>query len=136
MMRTGKKIIVISGILVFTAAGIAGIKPPEEETKYKNLKVLDKKIDEDQMERVMFNFDKQLGVTCQYCHVSAKDVFPPRADFASDEKKEKLVAREMLRMTLRLNKKYFDLEIDRQVRIKPLVWCRTCHMGLSVPRDK
>src|SRR3982751_1920362 len=130
MMRTGKKIMVISGILVFTTAGIAGIKPPEEETKYKNLKVLDKKIDEDQMERVMFNFDKQLGVTCQYCHVSAKDVFPPRADFASDEKKEKLVAREMLRMTLRLNKKYFDLEIDRQVRTKPLVWCRTCHMGL------
>lgn len=127
---------VISGVLVFTAAGVAGIKPPEEKTKYKNLKVLDKNIDEDQMERIMFVFDKQLGVTCDYCHASAKDVFPPRADFASDEKKEKLIAREMLSMTLRLNKKYFDLDIDRQIKTKPLVWCRTCHMGLPVPRDK
>ena len=135
-MRTGKKIIVISGILLFTAAGIAGIKLPEEETKFKNLKVLDKNIDEDQMERIMFNFDKQLGVTCDYCHVSAKDVFPPRADFASDEKKEKIKAREMLAMTMRINKKYFDLDIDKKLEIKPLVWCRTCHLGLPVPRDR
>ena len=126
----------ISGILIFTAAGIAGIKPPGKESAYKNLKVLDKNMDEDQMERIMFNFDKQLGVTCDYCHASAKNVFPPRADFASDEKKEKIVAREMLRMTMQLNKKYFDLVIDKQIQTKPLVWCRTCHMGLPVPRDK
>lgn len=135
-MRTGKKITVLSGILLFTIAGIAGIKPPAEEEKFKNLKVLDKNISEDEMEWIMGVFDKQLGVTCQYCHVNAKNVFPPRADFASDEKKEKLVAREMLKMTMRINKKYFDLDIDSRLKTKPLVWCRTCHLGLPVPRDK
>ncbi|MGC4037048.1 MAG: c-type cytochrome [Chitinophagaceae bacterium] len=135
-MIRNKKIIVITGLSLFTIAGIAGIKRPAEEEKFKNLKVLSKNIDDEQMERIMYNFDRQLGVSCEYCHDTTRNVFPARADFASDAKKEKLVAREMLRMSLSINKKYFDLHIDREIKIKPIVWCKTCHMGLPVPNNQ
>jgi len=136
-MGRNKKILVIVFLFLITLAGIAGIKPPRKnEEKFKNLKVLSKDIDEDQMERIMYNFDRQLGVSCMYCHDSTRNVFPPRADFASDEKKEKRIAREMLKMTLRINKKYFDLDIDREIKAKPLIWCRTCHMGFPIPRNQ
>ncbi|MBS1596574.1 MAG: c-type cytochrome [Bacteroidetes bacterium] len=119
-------------LLVFLTVGIAATNPPEEEEgHYKNLKVLPKKISEDDMERVMAGFQRQLGVTCMYCHMPAKS--ETDLNFDSDEKKEKIIAREMLKMTLQLNKKYFNRKIDKRILTKPVVWCRTCHRGFPRP---
>src|SRR5580704_18089351 len=100
MMQPAKKIPVMAFLLIFTIAGVA-LTRPEEEKKFKNLKVLSKDINDQELERVMFSFERQLGVTCLYCHVPAKNISPKKMDFASDEKKEKLIARQMLKMTLK-----------------------------------
>jgi hypothetical protein len=127
-----KKIFVITGLFFFTIAGVA-FTQTDKDKKHKNLKVLSKDISDDELERVMYTFTRQLGVTCLYCHVPTKNVDPERMDFASDEKNEKLIAREMLRMSIKINKKYFDHPIDKKIIAKPLIWCRTCHMGYPVP---
>jgi hypothetical protein len=132
-MKPGKKIIVMSGLFLVTLAGVASTQSDDEKKTFKNLKVLSKDISDQELERVMYTFERQLGVTCLYCHVTTKNVFPERLDFASDEKKEKLKARDMLKMTLKINKKYFDLTIDKKIHTRPLIWCRTCHMGYPVP---
>ena len=132
-MNKQKKTIVGLGIFLFMALGISATNPKEEPSKFKNLKVLSKNITEDQLEVVMYAFERQLGVTCAYCHVPTKNVVPERVDFASDEKKEKLIAREMLKMTLKLNKKYFNTSIDKKILTQPVIWCKTCHHGYPVP---
>ena len=132
-MQPVKKVFVITGLFLLTVTGIALTNPAGEKKTFKNLKVLSKDISDQELERVMYAFERQLGVTCIYCHVPTKNIFPERIDFASDEKKEKLIAREMLKMTMKINKKYFDLTIDKKIYTKPVVWCRTCHMGYPIP---
>ena len=74
---------------------------------YKNLKILPKNITAQQIDSVMEHFSKSLGVTCKFCHVG--DEATDNWDFASDENKHKLVAREMMTMTDKINDKYFDI---------------------------
>lgn len=131
-MHAANKIPVIAILLSLTVTG-AALTRPDNDKKYKNLKVLAKNIGSNDLERIMYTFERQLGVTCLYCHVTAKNVIPEKMDFASDEKKEKQVAREMLRMTIKINKKYFDLSLDKKIITKPVIWCRTCHMGYPIP---
>jgi hypothetical protein len=92
-MKPAKKIIVMSGLFLMTLAGIASTRLDDEKKSFKNLRVLSKDISDQELERVMYTFERQLGVTCLYCHVPTKNVVPERLDFASDEKKEKLKAR-------------------------------------------
>jgi hypothetical protein len=132
IMQSVKKCFVIAGLFAFTIAGISSTGA-DDDKKAKNLKVLSKNISDQELERVMYTFTRQLGVTCLYCHVPTKNIFPERVDFASDEKKEKLIAREMLRMSIKINKKYFNHPIDKKILARPLIWCRTCHMGYPVP---
>jgi hypothetical protein len=135
-MQARKKIVVITFLSALTIAGIAATDPDKGDKKFKNLKVLSKHITDQQMERIMYTFERQLGVTCMYCHVPTKNVIPERVDFASDEKPEKLVARQMLKMTIKINKKYFNKIVDKSYpyTTRPTVWCRTCHRGLPVPK--
>ena len=130
-MNLSRKMIALSGMLAFTIIGIAATTPGDDEGHYKNLKVLSKKISEDELERAMHSFEGQLGVTCFYCHVRYKD--KQGVDFASDEKKEKEIAREMIKMTLNLNKKYFNTKINRRINGMPVIWCKTCHRGFPRP---
>lgn len=131
-----KKISVIVGLVLFTAFGIGATSPPEEDEPYKNLKVLSNRTTEDEMERIMYRFNRDLGVTCLHCHVPGKDTTELRMDFASDEKKEKMVAREMMRMTMKLNKKYFNTTIDKKITVQPMIWCKTCHRGFPRPNRR
>ena len=129
-----KKIIASSGILAFVLLGIGATNPPgEEEPDYKNLKVVSKKIGEEDMEKLMHSFNVQLGVKCMYCHKLINDDFSQGTDWASDEKKEKRVAREMLKMTMQLNQKYFDKKMDKKMTTSPVIWCTTCHRGFPRP---
>ena len=68
-----------------------------------------------------------LGVTCNTCHV--------RNNFASEEKPEKLKARQMLEMTKTLNQKYFpDYKPKEGESVLGKVTCYTCHKGESTPK--
>ncbi|MBS1598285.1 MAG: c-type cytochrome [Bacteroidetes bacterium] len=136
-MLRNRKTITILALLIFTAAGNIATKPPgDEKESYKNLKVLAKDISEDDMERIMYRINKDLGVTCLHCHIPGKDTTELRVDFASDEKKEKRVARDMLKMTMKLNKKYFNTIIDKKITVQPTIWCRTCHRGFPRPNRR
>jgi hypothetical protein len=134
-----KKIIVYAGIGIFVFAGISATRSGQEDPKWKNLKVIPKKIDEDQMERVMHRYCSQLGVTCKYCHSTTDPaILPVRADFASDDKREKIIAREMMIMTDRLNKKYFNYRNDysfESLAPHPGITCNTCHRGIPKPTN-
>jgi hypothetical protein len=130
-----RKILVYVVFSLFIAAGVAAT-PAVADYGWKNLKVIPKSTNPDQMERMMTQYDKQLGVTCSYCHPDTKaDIFPRRVDFATDDLPEKRTARDMMRMTDKINRKYFNFKNDYSFDLfkKQPVECMTCHRGLPKP---
>jgi hypothetical protein len=121
-----RKMLVISSVILVVAFSSLSFK---EEPRYKNLKVLSKKITNEEMEIVMKEFKTALGVKCGFCHAPSK-TDPKKMDFASDDNKHKDIARDMMRMTLRINKKYFDGTRDSVATIS----CFTCHNGNKEPK--
>ena len=102
-----------------------------DERLYKNLKVLPKNTTKAQMDSVMKHFTVSLGVKCNFCHVRNEQ--QNEWDFASDGNKHKLVARQMMTMTAKLNKKYFHVTSNQGLNTQLLVSCYTCHHGRPEP---
>jgi hypothetical protein len=129
-----KKIITLSGLGCFTLLGIIGAKPPQEEKPvYKNLRVLSKKISDKDMDFVMESFNANLGANCLFCHPGKQDGTEYSFDYVTDELQNKRVARDMLRMTIRLNNKYFNTKLTGLMNTRGRIWCKTCHQGSPVP---
>ena len=129
-MRSFKKINVISVLAAFIFVGIAAVKQPVNE-KFKNLQVLPKNISADSLDKIMDGFTVNMGVDCKYCHVRDK-----KADsliFYSDDKPEKEIARNMMRMTMDINKKYFQFNETITAEQVQAVTCFTCHRGEPMP---
>ena len=103
-----------------------------DEPQYKNLKVLPKNITKQQMDSVMRHFTGSLGVKCNFCHHFNAET--KKMDFASDENKHKNVARSMMKMTNKINKKYFDVTGKQSLDTKLMVTCYTCHHGQEDPQ--
>jgi hypothetical protein len=127
-----RKILAIIMLSLFIGVGIAATKPPEEH-KYKNLKILPKDISEADLKKVMDGFKEALGVKCSFCHAPSKDSTQRWPDFASDDKPEKGVARKMMKMTSKINKKYFSYNKNEQGQAIVTVECMTCHHGKEHP---
>jgi hypothetical protein len=138
MKFSNKKIAVTICFAAFTLAVIASAKPDGDDddaiTK-KNLKVIRKSITKDDLEVLMGRYAREVGVACNYCHSNTKGIIPERADFASDEKPEKRIARQMMIMTDKLNKKYFSFKNRYNIYDKPVISCKTCHRGLIHPSN-
>lgn len=99
---------------------------------YKNLRVLPKNISEATMNKIMVGeFEDALGVSCGFCHASNKD--GDGLDYASDAKPEKQIARQMLHMTLNLNRDYFKIDTPMVGTSNIVVTCNTCHKGDTFP---
>jgi hypothetical protein len=79
----------------------------------------------------MRNFALGLGVRCQFCHVGEEGKPLGTFDFASDEKRTKKVAREMIRMVQEINRRLDTLPERKQDGLQ--VSCITCHRGVSRP---
>jgi len=134
MFLPNKKIIVLSGLTGFVLFGILAGKPPQEEKPiYKNLHVLSKNISDDDMDYVMETFSVNLGTNCLFCHPGKKNGTEYTFDYATDELRNKRIARDMLRMTMKLNKKYFNIKLTGLMNTRGRVWCKTCHQGNPVP---
>jgi hypothetical protein len=127
-----KKSVAIIMVSLFMILGIAATKPPEEH-KYKNLKILPKDISKADLDKVMDDFKAALGVKCSFCHAPSKDTAQHWPDFASDDKPEKGIARGMMKMTAKINKKYFSYNKNEQGQAIPTVECMTCHHGKEHP---
>ncbi len=83
----------------------------------------------------MRNITGALGVRCQFCHVGEEGMPLERFDFAKDEKRTKLVARQMMLMVQEINRRLDTLpEHDHMGGAPNLqVTCATCHRGVSRP---
>jgi hypothetical protein len=103
----------------------------KEERRYKNLKVLPKNTTKKEMDSVMHHFTASLGVKCNFCHQFNAE--QKAMDFVSDANEHKDIARQMMKMTARLNRKYFDVKDSKSLDAKLEVTCYTCHNGKAHP---
>ena len=99
----------------------------------KNLKVLPKDMSMEDIHDVMKGFSKSLGVHCGYCHVAHEvEGQKPKIDFAADDKPEKEMARDMMRMVAGINTKYISkMKMDDQPLTQ--ITCVTVHNGKVKP---
>lgn len=125
-----KKTITLSILLGIVMTLSAFMSRQEPQPKFTNLKVLPKNISKDDLDKVMDGFKAALGVKCNFCHVPRKDN-PKKMDFASDEKNHKLIARDMMKMTAKINKKYFNHK-DKEGKLTNIS-CASCHNGKEEP---
>jgi hypothetical protein len=139
----------VAALPAVLAAQGGGRGGPQEPPK--NLQVLPKDMPRQQVTAIMNNFTAALGVNCAYCHAAAAapagaapaaaaPAAPagggrggPPLDYSLDDKAQKKVAREMLKMVTDINGKYLTgagLTMDA----RNSVTCETCHRGLAKPK--
>lgn len=126
-----KRSVLVTLALVIVVA-LSSAFTNQDEPRYKNLKVLPKDINKEQMDSVMHHFTASLNVKCNFCHVRTAD--GKEWNFPADDNKHKLIARDMMRMTNKINDKYFDVTGSKRDLNTPLmVTCYTCHNGRKEP---
>lgn len=126
--------LLILSLLFAIIIGSSATMPQQEEKKqpeYKNLKVLPKKISHEELDKVMKHYNAALGVRCNFCHTRNEET--NKMDYASDAKEEKVSAREMMKMTNKLNIKNFGEKKSQYNQAVMEVSCATCHRGKSHP---
>lgn len=107
-------------LMVLVALLFAVVQLSAQEEKFKNVQIL-KDLTPGQFGDAMDLMRASLGVGCDYCHERKdKDI-----DFASDAKEEKKTAREMIKIVLDTNEKFFNK--------RAIVTCNTCHRGSTNP---
>jgi tetratricopeptide (TPR) repeat protein len=100
-----------------------------------NLQVLPDTLTRRQLTPIMREMADGLGVNCAYCHVMTDPSDMRSFDYALDDKPEKRIAREMLRMVADINSE----RIPRAVAERPdgsdpvEVTCATCHRSNARP---
>ena len=94
-----------------------------------NIKTLPKNITGDEINKLMHQYEGDLGVECEFCH--ARNSETKRNDFPSDANPVKDKARLMIKMTDDLNAKYLAQLSDHK-STDPIT-CGTCHRGMSHP---
>ncbi|WP_207425839.1 c-type cytochrome [Pedobacter sp. SYSU D00535] len=128
--RTAIVLSLLATVITITSATMP--EKAEEKPEYKNLKVLPKNISHEELDKVMKHYNNALGVRCNFCHAPNKNG-EKGLDFASDEKEEKTIARNMMKMTNKLNQKYFGTEKKVHNQAVMEVSCNTCHRGKAHP---
>lgn len=131
-MRTNNTFWVIAFLITFVFLGVAFSYPPR--SGYKNLQVLPKDISEQMLDSIMSAYNVALGVNCKFCHVPFKHL-PDSLDYASDVEPMKKQAREMIRMTILINKTYFYFNEKERPEYLKVVTCNTCHRGEAFPEQ-
>ncbi|CAM2011705.1 c-type cytochrome [Acanthopleuribacter pedis] len=106
--------------------GVCSLLHAQWDGPYENLKVLPEDIGKNELRDIMRQWSMDLGVRCTHCHATPTGKFED-IDFASDDRKPKKIAREMLKMTRAVNKDFFKPH-DKEIS------CYTCHHGTTDPR--
>ena len=112
------------------AAQASGHFPPDSLI---NVKVIPKSTPVMQVVGMMRNFTGALGVRCPFCHVGQEGQPLGQFDFAKDEKRTKLTARQMMRMVEEINHRLDTLPEHEKMTSHVEVTCNTCHRGVSRP---
>ena len=126
---------VVLGGTILLAQGPGGQFP----ATMTNLQVWPKDTAPAVIQNFMVAFNNSLGVQCNYCHVQRDGRF----DFASDDKREKRVARKMILLRDSINVMLAAI-VEKPVGAGPTsvearpgaptrVLCASCHHGLPIP---
>src|ERR1700730_17671366 len=130
------------GIVLLTGSSVLAQSPAGgDQPAMTNLQVFPKNAPRAQVLQMMNGFNDSLGVQCNYCHVQEGG----RNDFASDEKREKRVARQMILLRDSINV-MLPAVVGKPAGAGPTagagqpgapirVLCSSCHHGLPVPRS-
>ncbi|AYL96190.1 c-type cytochrome [Mucilaginibacter celer] len=134
-VKINRKLLVIAFLAASISVTAAATINQPEPVHYENLKVLPKDISAHDLQSIMADdFEDGLGVTCGFCHANSKNGHG--LDFVSDAKPEKEITRQMMRMTIGINKKYFKLKHPKIGNAALVVSCETCHKGQAFPDGK
>jgi len=106
-----KKIVFILGFIFTFLFG--------QQSELKNMKVLSYTKKRDVVKYMKSVIAPELGVKCSFCH--------NMTDYASDEKSHKVVARQMMAMTIEANKTMKNLNFHE-------ISCWVCHKGNNHPQ--
>ncbi|HWK02488.1 MAG TPA: c-type cytochrome [Puia sp.] len=132
MLFTRKKYLVTSVLVIIVAIGSIAGSPAGPELEYKNLKVLPRNVSSKTLQSIMIDdFEDGLGVACAFCHAEQKGSH--KLDYASDAKPEKEIARTMMRMTMKINQKYFLIRRPMIGDSSLVISCNSCHQGQPRP---
>lgn len=125
--------ITIAGALITQSFNVQQQQPK----KLKNIKVFPATATFQEVDHAMDQFKVDLGVKCNYCHAPEKDN-PRKMDMSSDDNPKKDIARNMIRMTEELNKKYISTinHAESDTAKIQQVTCNTCHRGAPKPFGK
>jgi Photosynthetic reaction centre cytochrome C subunit len=105
-------------------ATIVGREGEPAAQVFKNVKLLST-IPAGRLVAIMnFGYGRSLGVSCAHCHVTA--------DWASDDKPEKQIARDMIQMANTINTQLLA-NIKNLKGPQSIVNCTTCHRGQVKP---
>lgn len=126
-------VITIAGALITQSFNIRQQQPK----KLKNIKVFPATATFQEVDHAMDQFKVDLGVRCNYCHAPEKDN-PKKMDMSSDDNPKKDIARNMIRMTEEMNKKYISTinHAESDTAKIQQVTCNTCHRGAPKPFGK
>jgi tetratricopeptide (TPR) repeat protein len=104
---------------------------PQPSAPPQNLQILPKDTPREQLLQTMQAFTQALGVQCNYCHVQKGR--SGRNDMASDEKRTKLAARQMILLAREINEK-LPAALNKPAGQATRVSCATCHRGVPIPK--
>lgn len=131
-MPINSKFIIIIVLILAVIISVAAIEPIRHKDDFTNLKVLPSDISPKALQQIMVDeFQDGLGVGCNFCHANEKGSL--HLDYASDEKPEKEISRSMMRMTMDINKKYFEVEHPLIGDSLMTISCISCHNGVPHP---
>lgn len=131
-MFTKKKTLTLGSFMVFVIIGVAAVQVPLQ--KARNLKVLPKDISDEKLDSIMKTYTVGLGVDCKFCH-SPVIGFPDSLDYVSDKEPMKENARDMMRMVIEINSKYFYFDRTQRPEYLHTISCKNCHLGQPLPPE-
>jgi hypothetical protein len=131
-MLQKNKIVTMAFFMAFVIIGAAAVSLPLR--KERNLKVLPKDISDEKLDSIMKTYTVALGVECKFCHRPYSN-FPDSLNFASDLEPMKENAREMMRMVIEINSKYFYFDSTQRPEYLHTITCKNCHRGQPLPPE-
>jgi hypothetical protein len=131
-MRTLRiKMAALAGLALSTAWAVCADEAAEPGGAPSNLQVLPGHLSRASVRSLMKQYERALGVSCNYCHVEDRD--SGFIDYASDENPRKHTARLMIAMLEDINDRHL-VQLGGDRRYAQPVTCGSCHQGRATPQ--
>lgn len=118
-------------LLALMGCVLSSLAQEAAPAKPENLQVLPVDIPPVALNRLMKRYERDLGVSCSYCHVENRDT--GKLDYVSDENPKKQTARIMIAMLDDINDRHLA-QLDNDRRYAAPVTCGSCHQGRANPQ--